>query len=84
LVEIAITLSVRSSVEVEVHAYTLPDIEVERLRKIIAECDARGAWVLLVRFEDDVAGEARTSLRFELLNLSDVFDLSCKIHVVLF
>ena len=58
LVEIAIALFVGASVDVEVHAYALPDIEVERLRKVVAECDARRAWVLFVRFEDDVAGEA--------------------------
>ena len=56
LVEIAIALFVGASVDVEVHAYALPDIEVERLRKVVTECNACGTWVLLVRFEDDVAG----------------------------
>ena len=41
LVEIAIALFVGASIDVEVHAYALPDIEVERLRKVVAECDAR-------------------------------------------
>ena len=83
LIEIACTLFVRACVEVEAHVYALPDIEVERLRKVVTKRNACGTWVLLVCFKDDVASKTMlTVFCVELLNLSDVFDKSCKIHVV--
>ena len=84
LVEKAIALFVCSSIEVKVHSDTLSDVEVERLREVVTQGDARGTWVLLVRFEDDVAGKTMlTIFCVKLLDLPDVFDLSCKIHVVI-
>ena len=83
LIEIACTLFVRACVEVEAHVCALPDIEVERLRKVVTKRNACGTWVLLVRFEDDVASVANSAVCcVQLLDLSDVFDSSCKIHVV--
>ena len=85
MIEIAATLLVGTCVEVKVHASALSDVEVERLRKVVAESDARGAWELLVRFKDDVAGgDFYIVFCCKCFYLSDVFDLSCKIHVFLF
>ena len=83
MIEIARTLFVRARVDVEAHVCALPDIEVERLGKVVTERNACRTWELLVRFEDDVAGVANSAVFcVKLLDLPDVFDNSCKIHVV--
>ena len=69
LIEIACTLFVRACVEVEAHVCALPDIEVKRLCKVVTECNACGTWVLLIRFENDVAGKTGGAvLGFELFD----------------